>query len=157
MQKQYSFTTNWRIEAPVEKVWEAIYQSEEWPDWWTSIRSVKEIRKGNEKGIGGIQNFSLVSPMKYQLKFQLLLTEREDCRLLKGIVSGDLKGVGSWHFAEKEGITQAVCKWEVATTVGWMNWLSFLLAPVFSYNHKLVMDNGAKCLARKLNARLLSY
>ena len=27
----YAFLTEWRIEAPLEAVWEAIYHSEGWP------------------------------------------------------------------------------------------------------------------------------
>jgi hypothetical protein len=38
-----------------------------------------------------------------------------------------------------------------------MNYLSFLLKPAFNYNHDVVMNWGAKGLAKKLNAELISY
>lgn len=114
------------------------------------------MEKGDEKGIGSIRCYTLSSPTGYKLSFQLLMTDRSDLELLKGTVSGDLEGVGSWHFRAAGEVTFVECRWEVATTVRWMNLLAPVLAPFFRLNHSLVMRNGAKSLARKLNARLIS-
>jgi hypothetical protein len=157
MTKQYHFITQWQFEAPLSDVWQAIYDSENWPSWWKSVKSVKETVAGDARGIGSIRTYTLTSPMGYHLSFNILLTDREDLLLLQGAASGHLHGTGSWYFTEQEGVTYVECHWQVATTVKWMNWLSFLLAPVFRYNHDLVMRNGARGLARKLQARLLKY
>ena len=155
--KQYSFITKWAIEAPLEQVWQAIYESEQWPQWWKGVISVKEIEKGDDQGIGSIRIYTLSSAMKYQLSFSLLLTERKDHQLLKGTAHGQLSGTGAWYFKEKNSISYVECHWHVATNVRWMNLFSFLLAPVFKYNHALAMKWGAKSLSKKLGARLLSY
>lgn len=157
MKKHYSFTSQWQFRAPLTKVWDAIYESEKWPEWWSSVKEVTEIEKGNEEGIGSVRVYTLSSPTKYKLKFKLLVTERQDHKLLKGLANGDLEGTGIWRFSEKDGISTAECEWQVATTISWMNYFSFFLAPLFRFNHSLVMQQGAKSLAKKMNADLLSY
>ena len=156
MKRTYSFITRWQIAAPLEQVWQAIYESKRWPEWWRSVKAVREVVKGDEQGIGSIRIYTLSSPAKYNLCFSLLLTERVDHSLLKGTASGQLEGTGAWYFKEHNGISHIECHWQVATTIPWMNHLGFLLAPFFRYNHALVMRQGAKSLARKLNAQLVS-
>ena len=74
---------------------------------------------------------------------------------LKGIAFGELEGQGEWIFNEQNGIIQIQYNWEVYTKKAWMNYLSFLLKPLFKYNHNVVMHWGAVGLAKKLNAKLL--
>ena len=136
MNKKYSFHTEWVIKAPLKEVWDAIYASLEWPHWWKGVNKVKEINAGDENGIGSIRIYTLSSPMAYTLSFQLAVTEHIPQQKLKGISSGELEGTGTWLFKEEQGITTAICQWEVATTIAWMNMFSFLLAPIFTYNHK---------------------
>jgi hypothetical protein len=151
----YSFTTTWKIKAPVTQVWNAIYYSEDWPSWWKDFASVQEMEKGDAQSIGSVRVYNLKSPFRYTLMFRLLLTEKKEPYYLKGTASGDLQGSGEWYFEENNGITTVTCLWQVATTIWWMNRLSFLLKPFFRYNHSMVMANGAKALARKINATLI--
>ncbi len=150
MPQNYSFTTHWYVSAPFKEVWEVIYKSEEWPQWWKDVLSVTEIEKGDERGIGSIRVYKLKSPTGYTLSFNLLLTEREEYKCLSGKASGELEGTGSWHFGIGEGITHVSCHWDVHTNIGWMNAFAFMLKPIFKLNHKIVMKRGARCLARKL-------
>lgn len=150
--RQYSFTTNWQFKAPLEKVWQIIYESEQWADWWKDVESVVELEKGDENGIGSIRKYTLKSPTGYKLSFNLLLTERKDFELLKGNAIGDLVGTGAWYFQEKGDLTIVRCEWRVATTKKWMNTFAFILAPIFSFNHKWVMRHGKKSLTKKLKS-----
>lgn len=147
--------SKWQLKAPLAPVWNAIYESEYWPTWWKGVLNVDELVKGDECGLGSIRSYTLSSPTHYKLSFNLLLTGYEQYSRLEGTASGDLEGTGAWYFREEQGITYVECRWEVATTIGWMNSFAFLLAPVFRYNHKKVMQWGARSLARKLNATLL--
>jgi hypothetical protein len=155
MPEKYLFTTTWKIEAPLKDVWDAIYYSEEWPAWWKDFKSVTEIENGDHQNIGSIRVYKLKSPLIYTLSFNLLLTKRADLQYLEGKASGDLEGTGSWAFKEIDGITEVHCTWHVATNISWMNAFAFLLKPLFRYNHGLVMKNGAKALAKRLNVPLI--
>jgi len=157
MPDRYFFVTRWQIKAPVEVVWEAIYNSLEWPRWWKGVKAAKLIDEGDAQGINGIREYTWKSVLPYKLKFTSKLLEREDMKRLHGIAYGELKGEGTWHFYESDGITYVQYDWKVCTTKKWMNRLSFLLKPLFKYNHDVVMKWGAKGLAKKLGAELVSY
>lgn len=152
MPVQYSFTTVWNIHAPVELVWDAIYDSGKWPDWWKDFQSVVEIKKGNDNDIGTIRRFELKSPFIYTLKFDLKLTERENHKHLKAIASGNLEGTGAWDFRQAGNVTITTCTWKVSTNIPWMNAFAFLLKPFFKFNHNKVMNNGENALIKYLNA-----
>jgi hypothetical protein len=150
--KAYSFTSKWIIEAPLPDVWGTIYESELWPQWWKGVISVNEIQKGDERGIGSVRVYKMRSPMLYTLSFNMLVTERIDYKLLRGEASGELSGEGIWHFHDDNNTTIIECRWNVHTTVWWMNVFSYFLRPVFEYNHAAVMRSGALSLGKKLNA-----
>lgn len=157
MPDQYFFVTRWQIKAPVERVWDAIYNSLEWPEWWKGVKAAKLVERGDERGINGIREYTWKSVLPYKLRFNSRLTERDDYKRLHGVAYGELEGEGTWHFYEKDGITYLQYDWKVYTNKKWMNLLSFLLKPLFKYNHDVVMKWGAKGLAKKLHAELISY
>lgn len=157
MATQYAFITRWQLRAPLAAVWDSIQQSMQWPEWWKGVVKVQEIEKGNEDGIGGVREYTWKSVLPYKLAFNMRLTESEHHKRLKGEAFGELEGVGEWFFREQEGITYVEYHWTVITNKAWMNTFSFLLKPAFDYNHDVVMSWGAKGLAQKLNAELISY
>lgn len=157
MSRAYSFETNWYIKAPVKAVWDAIYQSQYWPQWWKGVLSVEEKKAGYDNGIGGIRVYKMRSPMLYTLSFDMELAEYTEYKILKGYATGDLEGVGIWHFEEQGDITHVRYNWDVKTNKAWMNALSFALKPIFEYNHDAVMRRGAESLAKKLNTELIAF
>ncbi len=156
MAGRYSFITKWQIKAPVEEVWDAIYNSLEWPQWWKGVIKADELQEGDGRGINGVREYTWKSVLPYKLRFKSKLTEREDYKLLHGVAFGELEGDGTWHFYHKDGITYLQYDWNVYTNKKWMNLFSFILKPLFKYNHNVVMKWGAKGLAKKLDAELLS-
>jgi hypothetical protein len=69
MAQNYFFITRWQIKAPVEEVWDAIYNSLEWPSWWKGVTDAKEVEKGDERGINGVRELTWRSVLPYELKF----------------------------------------------------------------------------------------
>ena len=156
MKQQYSFVTKWEIEAPLQQVWQAVYASLEWPLWWKGVVSVVEIEKEDTNGLNSVHAYTWKSVLPYQLTFTMRLTEKQPLKRLKGVAFGDLEGQGVWTFSEQDGLVRIQYNWDVYTKKAWMNYLSFILKPVFRYNHDIVMHWGALGLAKKLNARLVS-
>jgi carbon monoxide dehydrogenase subunit G len=153
----YNFITRWQIKAPVEQVWDVIYDADQWPNWWKGVVSVKDIDNGNAEGINSIKEYVWKSQLPYQLSFKMKLKKKEKYKLLSGEASGELEGRGTWFFGERDGITYVQYDWKVITNKPWMNRFSFLLKPLFNYNHNIVMQWGAEGLAKKINAELISY
>ena len=155
MATKYSFVTKWQLKAPLADVWDAIYNSTEWPQWWQGVKSVIEIKKNDPRGINGVRKYTWKSVLPYTLTFSMRLTENEPLRRLKGVAFGELEGDGEWLFSGQDGIVHVQYNWNVITTKKWMNTFSFLLKPFFIVSHNTVMHWGGKGLAKKLGTTLL--
>ena len=155
MAAKYFFVTKWQLKAPLPDVWDAIYNSTEWPQWWKGVNAVIEIEKNDASGTNGIRKYTWKSVLPYQLTFSMKLTENEPLRRLKGVAFGELEGDGEWFFEEKDEVIYIQYNWKVITTKKWMNTFAFLLKPFFMFSHNTVMHWGAKGLAKKLGTALI--
>ncbi|HST04762.1 MAG TPA: SRPBCC family protein [Chloroflexia bacterium] len=153
---QYSFVTVWKLEAPIEAVWEAIKASEKWPSWWKYVTKVVELKKGDEDGVGGVRRYTWASPLPYKLTFETRVSEVDEPHVLVGIATGELSGTGRWQLSQEGAITTIQYNWDVATNKRILNLLAPIARPIFSWNHNIVMKAGGEGLARLLNARLIS-
>src|SRR4030095_3483038 len=48
----YHFVSTWRIQAPIEQVWEEIVHAERWPTWWKYVVRVDTMQSGGVEGSG---------------------------------------------------------------------------------------------------------
>ena len=143
------------MKAPLEEVWNIIYNSLKWPQWWKGVKSVVEIQKNDANGINGIRKYTWGRYLPYELNFTMRLTENQPLKKLKGEAFGELEGTGEWFFTEHNGVVHVRYNWDIVTNKKWMNTFAFLLKPVFKFNHNIVMHWGGKGLAKKLGATLL--
>jgi uncharacterized protein YndB with AHSA1/START domain len=153
---QYSFLTSWLLEAQRERVWEAIYAQERWPEWWRGVEEVEERAPGDGGGVGAVSGMVWKSFLPYRVQFQVTTTRVERPHLLEADADGELAGVGRWRLYEQDGVTAVLYEWNVATTRAWMNLLAPLARPVFEWNHDWVMARGGEGIARLLGCRLLA-
>jgi hypothetical protein len=151
----YRFLTTWCLEAPIEPVWDAIHDSERWPEWWRGVERVVEIVPGDEDGIGQVGRYTWKSRLPYELSFDVRTVRKEPPHLLEGEAFGELAGTGIWRLTEGAGLTTVLYEWDVRTTRSWMNLLAPIARPVFAKNHDWVMKGGGEGLARLLGARLV--
>jgi len=49
---EYHFVSSWQIQAPIERVWAEIFQTESWPIWWKYVAAVQELKPGDADGVG---------------------------------------------------------------------------------------------------------
>jgi uncharacterized protein YndB with AHSA1/START domain len=152
---EYRFLTTWCLEAPIDPVWEAIHDSESWPQWWRGVERVVELEPGDEQGIGQVGRYTWKSRLPYELSFDVTTLRKERPHLLAGEASGELAGTGTWRLSEGGGLTTVLYEWDVRTARAWMNLLAPLARPVFAWNHDWVMKRGGEGLARLLGARLI--
>ena len=151
----YRFCTTWVLEAERERVWDAIYDSDSWPEWWRGIESTTRLSDGDANGLGQRGVYHWRARLPYTVRFEVVSTVVERPFMLGGEASGELEGRGLWRFYEEAGTTAVVYDWNVHTTKAWMNLFSAVARPVFRSNHDWVMRNGGEGLARRLGARLL--
>jgi len=147
----YSFVTVWRLEAPIERVYDAIRDSLAWPSWWDAVTAVEERAAGDPTtGIGNVRRYTFKGALPYSLAFDLRVERVDAPRVLAGRADGELAGTGVWTLSEEGGTTIARYDWNVRTTRWWMNLLAPLAAPVFKRNHDFVMNSGARGLCSLL-------
>ena len=153
---EYRFLTTWLLECRRERVWDAVYDSERWPEWWRGVEVADRLKPGDERGVGQVGRYVWRSRVPYPVEFEIVTTRVERPHLLEGHASGGLEGVGRWRFFEYVGVTAVVYEWNVATTTAWMNLIGPIVRPIFEWNHDWVMRNGGEGLARWLGCRLLA-
>lgn len=146
----YRFVTHWRFQAPLDRVWEEIYHSERWPEWWKAVESVVAVKSGDDRGVGAIRRYTWKGALPYRLRFDMRTTRVEPCTHLEGVAEGELSGCGRWHFSAQESTTRVRYDWEVDATKPWMRLLHPVLRPLFEWNHDTVMRWGEEGLVRRL-------
>jgi hypothetical protein len=151
----YEFTTIWRFKAPQEKVWNLIFDSAHWPQWWRGVERVEELRPGDANHVGARHRYTWKSKLPYRLIFEMETTRVEPISLIEGRAIGELQGVGRWHFSSDGELTTVRYDWKVETTKSWMNLIAPIARPFFSWNHNVVMRWGGEGLAKQLNTHLV--
>lgn len=153
---EYRLLTIWRIEAPLEKVYAAIQNSLQWPEWWPSVQKVKQMAMGDAEGVNSVWRYSWQGKLPYQVVFEVCATRIEKLVAIEGTARGDLDGIGRWHFSRDGAVSIVRCEWHVHSTLWWMNLLAPLARSIFIRNHALIMTQGGEGLAHLLGAPLMS-
>lgn len=152
----YLFETTWVLEATIQEVFTALTNPDDLLAWWPSVQAATLVDSGDEKGVGARASYSIQSPLLYPLHFDLISTEVEPPRRIRGMATGDLVGTGESSFEEEGGQTTIHFRWYVSTTKRWMNLIAPLAKPLFAWAHGRVMRQGFTALARHLDAREIS-
>jgi uncharacterized protein YndB with AHSA1/START domain len=151
---EYSFATVWRLEAPIDDVWDALFDSESWPEWWNGVERVTRLVEGAPDGVGNVHRYVWKSRLPYELSFDMRVVSVRAPVELVGVALGELAGEGRWRLFRTGAGTVARYDWNVATTEAWMNLLVPVARAAFEWNHDAVMRQGGEGLARRLGARL---
>jgi uncharacterized protein YndB with AHSA1/START domain len=151
MQAQtFDLVTEWRLEAPIERVWAALQAVEDWPDWWPMVRGVSVLQPGDANGLGAVRRLQWATALPYSLAFDVETVRVQPVTLIEGRARGELDGLGRWTLTPDGGGTRVRYDWQVAVTKPWMRVMAPLLRPAFAWNHRVVMESGRKGLAALL-------
>ena len=146
----YRFVTTWRLPARRDDVWELLVDAEGWPAWWPSVRRVERRLQGDADGVGRVLRFTFATRLPYSLTFDARTTEVTRAARLVAEARGELAGTWVCEVADVAGVVTARHTWAVRTTRAWMNVLAPLMRPVFAWNHRALMREGAVGMAARL-------
>ena len=153
----YRFLTTWVLDAPLQPIWDALYDVERWPSWWRGVKRVTELVHGEGNGVGTVYRHVWRSVIPYEVTFDARVMRVEEPHVIEAAATGSLEGTGTFRlFAAPLG-TAVTYEWAVRTTKSWMNVVAPVGRPVFAWNHHAVMKNGGRGLAQLLGARLLAH
>jgi hypothetical protein len=88
--------------------------------------------------------------LPYSLHITVETVEVLHHQRLRGRAGGTLRGDGLWLLRSQGKQTDVTYVWRVQPGPAWMRALAPLLAPVFRWNHRRLMQAGGAGLARHL-------
>lgn len=147
---RFELTSEWRFDAPLERVWAELTAPENWPDWWRAVKKVEIVSAGDANGIGAVRRFTWGTALPYTLSFNMTATRIEPMSLIEGQARGELDGTGRWTLARDGAGTHVRYDWMVDVTNPWQVALAPLLRRVFAWNHHIVMGWGYEDLSTRL-------
>jgi hypothetical protein len=146
----FDLVSQWRIHAPVDRVWAALTDPEGWPAWWPYVKAVRTLRSGGSDGVGAVRRIDWSTRLPYRIVIEVESVEVVRHQRLRGRSRGQLEGEGLWLLRAEPAFTDVTYVWRVTLKRPWMRWLAPLLAPVFRWNHDGVMRAGEAGLRRLL-------
>jgi hypothetical protein len=152
----YHFITDVRVAAAPDAVWDVLEDPTSWPAWWRRVRRVEVCAPGRADGVGRCYRLSFRTALPYTLTFETVTTRISRPSVWEAEVRGELEGIGLWEVFAQDGGSTLRHSWVVATTRRWMNALTPVARPAFSWNHAVLMRDFATGLAGRLGVPLLS-
>jgi hypothetical protein len=147
----FHFVTLWRIEATREEVFEIIGNPLTLCRWWPEVYSqVDEIHSGDEDGVGRVIVLQTRGWLPYKLKWQFRVSHVLRPCGFSLVASGDLVGTGEWSFFQRGDEVEVTYDWHILVDKPLIRHLSFLLKPLFLWNHEWAMKKGETALRREI-------
>jgi ribosome-associated toxin RatA of RatAB toxin-antitoxin module len=143
---EYTFRSEWRIDADPDEVYATLQDVESYPSWWPQVVGAKWL--GDDSG-----EVRCRSLLPYELSFVIHReVEDPDAHVLRARLDGDLAGFSQWTVTARDGASVAVFDEEVDVRKRLVRAAGRLARPALRFNHDLMMRAGEKGLRRKLHS-----
>lgn len=150
----YHFVTHWRVESTVQEVSDVLGNAVDLTRWWPSVYlAVKELEPGGTDGVGRVVELHTKGWLPYTLHWYFRVTESRRPLGFSLEAWGDFEGRGVWTFAQSGAAVDITYDWRIRAEKPLLRYLSFLLKPIFSANHRWAMARGEESLRAELARR----
>ncbi len=150
----YHFITKWRVESTVEEVSAVLGDAPGLVRWWPSVYlEVKELKLGDERGIGKEIDLYTKGWLPYTLRWQFRVTESRSPYGFSLKAWGDFDGGGIWTFEQDGKWVDITYDWKIRAAKPLLRYLSFMVKPIFKANHIWAMARGEESLKLELARR----
>ena len=144
---EYHFVTRWRVETTAEEVFDTLENPKDLVRWWPAVYlDVKEAEPG-------VFELHTKGWLPYTLRWRLRRLEARRPHGFSLEAWGDFDGKGVWTFEQDGNYVDVTYDWRIKAEKPLLRWLSFLLKPIFSANHRWAMAQGEKSLKKELARR----
>ena len=133
MASEYVFIDEWDVEAPIERVFDALADARTYPRWWRPVYLAVEA--DCEPGVGCVSRQEFKGRLPYHLKTRSEIVRYEPPREFEVDVVGDLTGHGVWTLTEHDGRVHVRFDWRVLADRPLLRYLTPILRPLFRWNH----------------------
>lgn len=150
----YHFITTWQVQSTCAEITEILSNAVHLTRWWPSVYlRVTEMESGNGHGIGKVIDLYTNGWLPYTLRWQFRVTEVNAPYGFKLEAWGDFVGRGIWVFEQDGDDVKITYDWEIEANKPLLRYLSFIMKPIFSANHRWAMAKGEESLKLELARR----
>jgi len=151
---EYHFITKWRLESTPEGISAILSDALDLARWWPSVYlDVRELRPGDDRGIGREIALHTKGWLPYTLRWQFKVTESRYPNGFTLVASGDLVGRGIWTIEADGKWVDVTYDWLIRADKPLLRYFSFLMKPIFAANHRWAMAKGEESLKLELRRR----
>jgi uncharacterized protein YndB with AHSA1/START domain len=144
MAAEYVFVDEWDVEAPQDRVFEALADARTYPEWWTPI--YKEVESDGPPEVGRVSQQKFSAKLPYTLSTTSKIVEMDPPNSFEVDVDGDLRGHGVWTLTSHDGSVHIRFDWRVHADRALLRVLTPVLRPVFRWNHNEAIKAAMKNL-----------
>ena len=150
---EYHFVTHWRLHASPEEVYSILDEPKQLVRWWPAVYQQVEITGYDEENKANRYSLLTKGWLPYQLRWEFSTTEKIPYQKLSLEARGDFVGYGVWRFIPVLDFVDVTYDWRIRAEKPLLRYLSILLKPLFSANHRWAMAQGKKSLELELARR----
>jgi hypothetical protein len=151
---EYHFTTEWRVKASVNEVYNIIADAESLSRWWPSAYlDVQQTTTGDENSIGKRIYLYTKGWLPYTLKWHFVVSENIPRETMTIRAFGDFDGRGIWMFSATGEYCDVLFDWRINATKPILRAFSGLFKPLFAWNHQWAMQKGLQSLELEILRR----
>lgn len=150
---EYHFNTYWLLKATEEEVFHILNKPSQLSRWWPAVYlDVQILEEGQTGGIGKVAELYTKGFFPYTIRWSFRSLEKEFPNRLVLEAFGDLEGKGIWTIKQKKD--SAYCEvqydWRIKAEKPLLKKFSFILKPLFEFNHEWAMYKGEKSIKLEL-------
>jgi len=150
----YHFITHWRVNATCEEVDAIIGDAEGLSRWWPSVYlDTKVLSEGDPNNVGKRVALYTKGWLPYTLRWDFVIVENRKPNGFTISATGDFLGRGIWTFEQSDNECNVRFDWKLEAEKPILKSLSFILKPLFSFNHRWAMARGEESLKLELLRR----
>ncbi|MCB0643796.1 MAG: polyketide cyclase, partial [Phaeodactylibacter sp.] len=122
--------------------------------WWHEVYlQVDVLEPGGKGGVGKTVKLLTKGWLPYKLRWQLRVTETDFPKGSAIEATGDFVGTGRWTYREDGDFCNITYDWRIQAEKPFLRYFSFVLKPIFKWNHKWAMGKGEANLPGELERR----
>jgi hypothetical protein len=151
---EYHFITRWTVEGAVEEIADILNDAPALVRWWPSVYlDVQRLEAGDERGVGSVISLYTKGWLPYTLRWQFRITEQRYPHGFTLEAWGDFVGRGIWTLEQRGPVVDVTYDWKIRADKPLLRYVSFLMKPIFSANHRWAMARGEESLRLELARR----
>jgi Polyketide cyclase / dehydrase and lipid transport len=151
----YSFLTRWQVEGKADEAYEILTDIPGYLRWWPEVYlAVHPLAPGGKDGMGQSYRLLTRGKLPYRLRWDARIIETRRPNGFTIEAKGDFVGRGVWTFRERAGDLEILFDWRLRAEKSLLKSLSFLLKPLFRWNHRWAMARREEGLRRELSLSL---